>query len=184
MRIDPDIGPSIARPVVEQLDQRRAAKIDLPAHEFAKPFSRHYIPPLRIVAFGDGGESRALRRLGSCYGADVSLRDAAASSQQLSAILIDSWTAIVCLAHEHEWERVILLWALETNAFYVGAIGGAKTRAARLALLDELAVPPEALARLRAPVGLFESARHPDALAVSLLAELVERYERLVDEMH
>jgi xanthine/CO dehydrogenase XdhC/CoxF family maturation factor len=52
----------------------------------------------------------------------------------------DAWTAVAVLFHDHEWERTLVPWAMGTGAFYVGAQGGAKTRANRLELWDRWAL--------------------------------------------
>ena len=123
-----------------------------------------------------------MRSLASAYGAEVVILPAAASAEHLARVKRDPWTAIVCLSHDHEWERTSLPWALESEAFYVGAIGGARACEARLAMLEQVGVPSKAIERLNAPIGLFPSARHPAALALSAFAEIAAAYEDLVDE--
>ncbi|MDE2404770.1 MAG: XdhC family protein [Sphingomonadales bacterium] len=145
-------------------------------------FTRTYLPRLRLVICGSGPEVRALARLGAAQGVDIVLAtprgeggDAALSLGQPPAIAIDRWTAIAVLFHDHEWERAILPWALAGPAFHVGAQGGRGAREARREWLDSAA-----LARLRSPIGLFAHARTPSVLALSILAECVSEYEKLL----
>ncbi len=67
-----------------------------------------------------------------------------------------------------------LMEALETDAFYVGAMGSSRTSASRRARLAELAVPEAALAKLHAPVGLPIGSKTPPEIAIAILAELIQ----------
>lgn len=82
-------------------------------------------------------------------------------------------TAVVALSHDPKLDDLALMEALNQPAFYVGAMGSRRTtdaRKARLALFD---VAPDALQRLRGPVGLDIGARTPPEIAVSVAADLV-----------
>ncbi len=82
--------------------------------------------------------------------------------------------AVACLFHEHEWEGQLLLNALRSEAFYVGAPGSRQTQRRRVEVLEALgATAEEVLARLKGPIGLFPS-QDPRSLAVSALAEIVK----------
>ena len=180
--LDPTPSQEAARRIVSRLDARRSASLDLPQVKGSQYSQRHYLPAMRILVFGEGPEAEAMQRLAGAYGAEASVRPAATSQVQLTRQKCDSWTAIVCLSHDHEWERSTLPWALGSDAFYVGAIGGAKACASRIAMLQQANVSPRDIARMNAPIGLFPSARHPAALALSALAEIAAAYEELADE--
>src|SRR5262249_29966306 len=92
--------------------------------------------------------------------------------KQTPKLPIDADTAVACLFHEHEWEAPLLLQALRSPAFYVGALGSKQTHTRRLEVLDALGATPADIARLKGPIGLFAS-RDPRSLAVSALAEIV-----------
>ncbi|MEM7687539.1 MAG: XdhC family protein [Pseudomonadota bacterium] len=179
--INPLADREAALKVVSALDDRKPASLDLPVLDNDAIAVRHYIPSLRIVAFGEGPDADSLRALAAICGADVGILPAASSARKLDGIATDPWTAIVCLSHDHEWERTTLPWALASDAFYVGAIGGEKARLSREEMLSERGVPAAQIERLHAPVGLFGSARHPKALALSALSEIVSIYEGLRD---
>jgi xanthine dehydrogenase accessory factor len=66
-----------------------------------------------------------------------------------------------------------LMEALESDAFYVGSLGSARTNQARLTRLAALDVPPEAIARLRGPIGLPIGSHTPMEIAISIAAELI-----------
>jgi xanthine dehydrogenase accessory factor len=84
----------------------------------------------------------------------------------------DVRTAIVALTHDPRIDDMGLLEALETRAFYVGAMGSSRTSEKRRARLRELGVSETALSRLHAPVGLPIGSKTPPEIAVAILAEL------------
>ena len=91
------------------------------------------------------------------------------------ALLPDPHTAIVALTHDPKLDDMALLEALKSEAFYVGALGSARTQAARKQRLAEHFDMTQAeLARLHGPVGLRLGAKTPAEIAVSILAEIVQ----------
>ncbi len=92
----------------------------------------------------------------------------------LAEIGIDRWTAIAVCTHDAEMDHQALVAALPTSAFYVGALGSARRRRARLAALAQAGVASEALARLRTPIGFAIGARAPFEIATATLAEIIE----------
>ncbi len=84
----------------------------------------------------------------------------------------DARCAVVALTHDPRLDDLALLEALISPAFFVGALGSQANNARRRERLAQLGVPAEALARLRAPVGLAIGSRTPPEIAVSILAEL------------
>lgn len=86
----------------------------------------------------------------------------------------DARTAIIALTHDPRIDDMGLMEALETEAFYIGAMGSRKTSESRRARLRELGLDERALARLRAPVGLPIGSKTPPEIAVSIVAELTQ----------
>ncbi|MDP1531053.1 XdhC family protein [Rhodoferax sp.] len=87
----------------------------------------------------------------------------------------DAHTAIVALTHDPKLDDMALLEALQSNAFYVGALGSRRNQEARKRRLAEhFDVSAEALARLHGPVGLALGAKTPAEIAVSIVAEIVQ----------
>jgi xanthine dehydrogenase accessory factor len=87
----------------------------------------------------------------------------------------DAHTAIVALTHDPKLDDMALLEALQSNAFYVGALGSRRnqeTRKQRLAEHFDLSV--QELARLHGPVGLALGAKTPAEIAVAIVAEMVQ----------
>lgn len=83
-------------------------------------------------------------------------------------------TAVVVLAHDPKIDDPALEAALASPAFYIGALGSKKTHAARLERLAARGFSPQALARIRGPVGLAIGARSPAEIALSILAQMTQ----------
>lgn len=91
------------------------------------------------------------------------------------AIEPDAHTAIVTLTHDPKLDDMALLEALNSSAFYVGALGSRRNQQARKQRLAEhFGLSPEALLRLHGPIGLRLGAKTPAEIAVSIVAELVQ----------
>ena len=86
---------------------------------------------------------------------------------------IDSHTAIVALTHDPKIDDLALIDALQSNAFYVGALGSYTNTLKRKERLREFNVSTEQLDRLHGPVGLKIGALTPPEIAVSVMAEVI-----------
>lgn len=84
----------------------------------------------------------------------------------------DRNTAIIALTHDPKLDDLALIEALQSEAFYVGAIGSHRNQAKRRERLLEFGVTEAQLASLHGPVGLKNGARTPPEIAVSILAEM------------
>lgn len=87
----------------------------------------------------------------------------------------DVHTAIVALTHDPKLDDMALLEALQSNAFYVGALGSRRnqdTHKQRLA--EHFNLSADELANLHGPVGLALGAKTPAEIAVAILAEIVQ----------
>ena len=87
-------------------------------------------------------------------------------------IMPDRHTAIVALTHDPKLDDMALIEALQSDAFYVGAIGSQRNQAQRKERLKEFGVTDEQLARLHGPVGLKNGARTPPEIAASIITEM------------
>jgi len=166
---------------VNRLDARHSALLELPVSDKSHLRTRHYVPALHILVFGNGPEADWLERISAGAGivTEVIRPEQGLSLGRAPACrFADLWTAVVLLFHDHEWERSILDWALATDAFYIGAIGGAAARTNRRESLRELGWDKSSVDRVRGPVGLIPRTRHARALGLSILAEIVGIYER------
>ena len=92
---------------------------------------------------------------------------------------LDGRTAVAVLTHDAKFDVPTLRLALGLPLAYVGAMGSRRSHAQRLQALRDEGVGPDALARLRSPIGLDLGAVTPEEVAVSVVAELVAvRYGR------
>jgi xanthine/CO dehydrogenase XdhC/CoxF family maturation factor len=86
----------------------------------------------------------------------------------------DRRSGVVALTHDPKLDDLALLEALESDAFYVGAIGSRRNQRARRARLAEhFSLGPSELGRLRGPIGLYIGSKTPPEIAVSVMAEIV-----------
>ncbi len=81
--------------------------------------------------------------------------------------------AVAVLTHDVKFDEPAIVAALERGCRYVGAVGSRKTQADRHARLMAAGVAPEALARLRGPIGLDLGGRAPAETALAIMAEIV-----------
>jgi xanthine dehydrogenase accessory factor len=90
-------------------------------------------------------------------------------------MLPDAHTAIVALTHDPKLDDMALIEALQSSAFYVGALGSRKNQESRKQRLAEhFDLTDAELARLHGPVGLALGAKTPAEIAVSIVAEIVQ----------
>ncbi|MBB5576984.1 XdhC family protein [Rhizobium paranaense] len=128
-----------------------------------------YVPPPRIALSGNGIEAETLSRIAAACSYDVlPLFD---GDRGLDGLL-DHFTAVVLLHHDLERERPILRIALKSTAFYIGALGSARTHQKRLERLRDDGMKDSDLERIRAPIGIFGPAREANSLALSILADI------------
>ena len=155
-------------------------------------FTLRIEPDLMVYTFGKGPEASGFAALVQSLGFpglllspdDETLErgaDAGCAIRHLTSrtfpddLAVDDRCAITLFFHDHDWEPPVLSAALETPAVYIGAQGSQRARDMRLAELEAMGVPEAARARLVGPVGLIPSARDPQTLAVSVLAEILAK---------
>ncbi|MEW5964114.1 MAG: XdhC family protein [Pseudomonadota bacterium] len=146
-------------------------------------------PPPRIVVVGATHIAQHLAVLAAITGYEIVVvdpRPAFASDARwsgrtpvvdwpasaLAAIGLDVSTAVVALSHAADIDDEALLAALASPAIYVGALGSTRNHARRSVRLAANGCPPEAIARIHAPIGLDIGARTPAEIALAILAEI------------
>jgi xanthine dehydrogenase accessory factor len=85
----------------------------------------------------------------------------------------DYTTAIVVLTHDDKFDVPLLQAALDTEAFYIGALGARRNQERRRTRLLEEGVPEEKLERIHGPAGLDLGGGTPPETALAILAEIV-----------
>ena len=90
------------------------------------------------------------------------------------AMNLDSRSCVVALTHDPKLDDLALLDALQTNAFYIGAIGSRRnSEARRQRLIEHFGHTEESIAHLRGPIGIYIGSKTPSEIAVSVMAEIL-----------
>ncbi len=84
--------------------------------------------------------------------------------------------AILALTHDPRIDDLGMLAAIDTDAFYVGALGSARTSAKRTERLIELGIETPQLQRIRAPIGLDIGSKTPPEIAIAILGDIIAHY--------
>ncbi|MEN8176539.1 MAG: XdhC family protein [Pseudomonadota bacterium] len=100
--------------------------------------------------------------------------------QTLAAFQPDRRSAVLALSHTPALDDEALAAALESDAYYVGALGSRKNQRARCERLRQQGIRAEQLARLQGPVGLSIGSRTPAEIAVAIAAALIQERQGVV----
>ncbi len=132
-------------------------------------FVRVYRPPSRLLISGSGAEARAVKAVADAAGFDVLWN----YERRINfAEAIDAYSAIVLLHHDIEKEIPVLEAVLNSNAFYIGALGSERTHHERCKRLITAGVARHQISRIKAPIGIFGPARDTNSLALSIVADV------------
>jgi xanthine dehydrogenase accessory factor len=93
--------------------------------------------------------------------------------EALAQVSPDHTTAIVVLTHDDKFDLPLLIGALATEAYYIGALGSRRNQERRRERLLEAGVDEAELERISGPAGLDIGAHTPAETAVSMLAEIM-----------
>lgn len=92
----------------------------------------------------------------------------------VTAFRPDLRSCIIALSHDPKLDDLALLEAMQSPAFYVGAIGSRRNAQTRRERMQEhFDVPAETLARLHSPAGLSIGSKTPAEIAVSIMAQVI-----------
>ncbi len=149
------------------------------------------LPPVRLLIFGAGADAVPLADAANGLGWRIEICDhrpaflnagrfsnaetlTAVSRDEVPNFSSDKLTAIVLMNHNYDRDKAMLPAALRSDAFYVGALGPKKRTEQ---MLDELTAAGESfdekdLSYLRSPAGLDIGGDTPEAIAVSIIAEI------------
>jgi xanthine dehydrogenase accessory factor len=161
-------------------------------HNMVKVFG----PGWRMLLIGAGELSRRVAQLAMTLDYAVTLCDSrpqyadswqvegaafvtAISEQALIDLQPDPRTVVLALSHTPALDDAALFVALQSDAFYIGALGSLKNQQARLKRLQKKGLTAEQLARLHGPVGLDIGSRTPAEIAVAILAALIAERNQL-----
>ncbi len=146
-------------------------------------------PAWQLLLIGDGQLARHLASMALHLDYRVTIcdpRDAFASSSPLADVHYSrampdeavhglrnqARAAIVALAHDPRQDDLGLSVALESQAFYIGALGSKRSAQARHKRLASQGYSAEQIARIHGPVGLHIGSKRPAEIALSILAQI------------
>ena len=153
-------------------------------------------PPLTLVIVGGAHISVALASMAKTLGYRTVVMDPRkvwGNQERFPNVdeLIQSWipeafdqveitssTAIATLTHDPKLDDPALKIALDSPAFYVGALGSKQTNAKRHERLLKDGMHESQLSRLHAPIGLKIGAQSPEEIALAIMAEVVEAHRK------
>jgi xanthine dehydrogenase accessory factor len=156
-----------------------------------KLFAEVYGPPPRLLVYGAVDTAEALCRGAKLLGWTTIVADArgkfatreripsadelivAWPEEAFAQVAPDHQTAIVVLTHDDKFDEPALRAALESDAFYVGALGSRRNQERRRGRLLEAGVPEADLDRIMGPCGLDIGADTQEETALSILAEIL-----------
>jgi xanthine dehydrogenase accessory factor len=152
-------------------------------------FCEVYGPPPRLLIYGAVDTAESLCRGAKLLGWTTIVADARAKFATRERIptadeLVVAWpeeafaqvqpdhsTAVVILTHDDKFDVPALKAALESEAFYIGALGSRRNQERRRERLLEAGIQEDALGRIAGPCGLDIGADSNEETAVSILAE-------------
>ena len=187
--IDADpLGPALA-------DRLRMGKSGLVEDGGRQFFVAVQEPPVRLVIIGAVHVSQALAAMAPIAGLDVTIidpRTAFATAERfpgtnvlavwpdeaLDSVRLDRFTALAALTHDPKIDDPALVAALQSQCFYIGALGSRKTHGARRERLLKHGFSDADINRIRAPIGLDIGAVSPAEIAVSVLGEVIAGLRR------
>jgi xanthine dehydrogenase accessory factor len=187
------LGDGVPEEALAQFDEllRRGRNRLLELGDGSKVFAEWYGPPPRLFVYGAVDTAEALCRAAKLLGWTAIVADARAKfataeripsadqlivkwpDEALAEVAPDHQTAIVVLTHDDKFDEPALQGALETEAFYIGALGSRRNQERRRERLLELGVAEEALDRISGPCGLDVGADSQAETALSILAEIL-----------
>jgi xanthine dehydrogenase accessory factor len=179
---DAGLGDAVA----EAFRRDRSGTVETPDGE---AFIRVYNPALRMFIIGAVHTAQFLVPLAAMTDYDVTIidpRGAFATDERfpgvkliaewpdevLPGLGIDARTAMIALTHDLKIDDVALKLALASDCFYIGALGSTRTHAKRIERLKASGATDEALARIRAPIGVDIGAQGPAEIALSIMAQV------------
>jgi xanthine dehydrogenase accessory factor len=187
------LGDGVPAEAVEQFDEliRGGRNCLLELADGSKVFAEWYGPPPRLFVYGAVDTAEALARAAKLLGWTVIVADARGKfatreripsadelivewpEEALAQVAPDHQTAVVVLTHDDKFDEPALKGALETEAFYIGALGSRRNQERRRERLLEAGVAEEALERIAGPCGLDIGADTQEETALSILAEIL-----------
>jgi xanthine dehydrogenase accessory factor len=186
------VGDGIPEELAGQAEELiRAHRNLILEHGDLRVFAEVYAPPPRLVVYGAVDTAEALCAAARLLGWRAIVGDARGKfatreripsadeivvkwpEETLAEVVPDHATAIVVLTHDDKFDVPMLKAALETDAFYIGALGSRRNQERRRERLLEAGVDEADLERIHGPCGLDVGAESQPETALSILGEIV-----------
>jgi xanthine dehydrogenase accessory factor len=186
------VGDGVPPEALAQFDEIvRRGRNRLVETDGAKVFAEWYGPPPRLFVYGAVDTAESLCAAAKLLGWTAIVADARAAflteeripsadrliaewpAEALAEIAPDHQTAVVVLTHDDKFDEPALIAALETEAFYIGALGSRRNQERRRERLLEAGVSEQALGRIKGPCGLDIGADTQAETALSILSEML-----------
>lgn len=134
-------------------------------------FVTHYQPITRVLLCGRSVELATTAAVARAAGYEVDQIDPAVDSSAFAS-KIDAFSAVALLFHDLDRELPLLKGALHSDPFYIGALGSRRTHEKRTALLRKHGFGDADIARIKAPIGIFDKAKDASSIALSVAADI------------
>ncbi|MFT6262023.1 MAG: xanthine dehydrogenase accessory factor [Bermanella sp.] len=147
-------------------------------------------PTWRLIIIGAGETGRFLAEIAEGLGYEILISDPRPDYRKnwplkniplldgfpddiINELEIDNRTAIVAVSHDPKVDDMALLAALNSEAFYVGALGSKlNNQQRRERLVEHFEFSEAQVSQLHGPVGLNIGSKTPAEIALSILAEI------------
>lgn len=182
--------PRFIRLSTDPPNKNRDGLLDLPMTCFSGGTLEIYIEPHlplpRLMVIGTLPVAQALMQLGQAMnyfviavdpdddGINVTHADEIVTDLKRITEKINPFTNVVVASHGH-YDEVALEAVLETDAAYVGLVASKTRSASVLDYLRTQGLSDESLGKLKYPAGLDIQARRGDEIALSIMAQIVQR---------
>ncbi len=136
-------------------------------------FLEPVLPAPRLVVFGSSPIAKALARLGQAMGySAVAVEDDMELARNAASPHAPCFSVVATMG---DVDEDAIRAALDLAPAYLGVVASAKRFASMRETLLARGVPAAALDRIHCPAGVKIGARTPEEIALSILAEIVER---------
>ena len=157
---------------------RRGRNRLLELEDGSKVFAEWYGPPPRLFVYGAVDTAEAMCQGAKLLGWHAIVADARAKFATRERIpsadeLIVEWPQEAFAQVRPDHQTAALIGALETEAFYIGALGSRRNQERRRERLLEAGVSQDKLERIMGPCGLDVGADTQEETALSILAEIL-----------
>jgi xanthine dehydrogenase accessory factor len=187
-----ELDPSAFAAVREALRSDRNTTVDTPG---GRVFAEVFSPPRRCFVVGAVHIAQPLVQMLKLADYGITVIDPRGSfatearfpdveltqewpDDALERLKPDHRSSVVTLTHDPKLDDPALSVALQSECFYIGALGSRRTHAARCRRLVELGFTEAELARIHGPIGLAIGAVSPAEVAISIVAQMTQILRR------